>query len=77
MSKCDGFLLIYFLRFTKHVIKVTSNYHGISLLSTSKKLSNILLSRLSLYVLGMKIVGFSVTDQLLIDILHLSDTGEK
>jgi hypothetical protein len=42
-------LLLY--QFTRKVIKLTSNYRGISLLSTSYKiLSNVLLSRLSPYV---------------------------
>jgi hypothetical protein len=47
-----------------------NNYRGISLLSTSWTiLSNILLSRLSLYIneiIGVISVGFDVTDQLLI-----------
>jgi hypothetical protein len=42
-------LLLY--QFTKRVIKLTNNYRGISLLSTSYKiLSNILLSRLDPYI---------------------------
>jgi hypothetical protein len=42
-------LLLY--QFTRRVIKLTNNYRGISLLSTSYKiLSNILLSRLSPYI---------------------------
>jgi hypothetical protein len=48
-----------------------NNSLGISLLSTSYKiLSNILLSRLDP-------VGFDITDQLLSDFLHSSDTGER
>jgi hypothetical protein len=48
------------------VIKLTNNYRGISLLSTSYKiLLHILLSQLSPYI--DKIIGdFNVTDQLLI-----------
>jgi hypothetical protein len=37
-------------KFTRRVIKLTSNCRGISLLSTSYKISNILLSRLSPYI---------------------------
>jgi hypothetical protein len=58
-----------------------SNYQGISLLSTAYKiLSNVVLSRLSPYImklLGIFGVGFDVTDQLQIRNLHSSDTGEK
>jgi hypothetical protein len=44
-----------------------NNYSGISLLSTYKILSNILLSRLSPYkTIGNHQCGFDVTDQLLI-----------
>jgi hypothetical protein len=61
-------LLLY--QFTKRVTKMTNNYCGISLLSTSYKiLSNILLSRLSPYIdeiVGIISDGFDVTDQLLI-----------
>jgi hypothetical protein len=47
-------------QFTKRVIKLTNNYCGISLLSTSHKiLSNNLLSRLSPYI-GEIFVGLSV-----------------
>jgi hypothetical protein len=58
-----------------------NNYPGISLLSTSYKiLSNILLSRLSPYIdeiIGTISVDFDVTDQLLSDFLHSSDTGKE
>jgi hypothetical protein len=38
-------------QFTRTVIKLTNNYHGLSLLSTSYKiLSNIVRSRLSPYI---------------------------
>jgi hypothetical protein len=54
-------------QFTKRVLKLTNNYHGISLLSTSYK---ILLSRLSPYYVKLlriiSVYGVHVTDQLLI-----------
>jgi hypothetical protein len=58
-----------------------SNYRGISLLSpTYKMLSNILLSRLNPYAKKLMEtinVDFEATDQLLINILHSSNTIEK
>jgi hypothetical protein len=51
-----------------------SNYHRISMLSTSYKiLTNILLLRL----LANISVGFDVTNQLMIRFFHLSDAVEK
>jgi hypothetical protein len=53
-------------QFTRRAIKLTDNYWGISLLSTSYKiLSNILLSRLSPYIdeiIGDHQGGFDVTN---------------
>jgi hypothetical protein len=53
----------------------------ILLLSTSYKIVfNILPSSLSLYtdeIIEDNQLGFDITDQLLIEYLHLSDTGEK
>jgi hypothetical protein len=58
-----------------------NNYRGISLLSTSYKIStNILLSRLSPCIdgtIGIISVRFDVTDQILIRLLHSLDTGEN
>jgi len=60
------------------VIKLTSNYRGISLLPTAYKMfSNFLVSTLTPYideVIGDNQCGFQCNRA---DILHLSDTGGK